>query len=315
MRPKLRLAAITAALTVLVASPTGANAASATPRLDHAVRIVQRDAQHHSGTRSKRVAWATFRYVNHTIDELRAEHEALDLHIPLPSTVEEALGRRAGACGNMVAVALAIADRLHVPARPVQVYYTMTNGQRGSHTMAEFYIHGGWRLFDILSNTVYRSRVTHRLLSLTQLKKMPLARALRRAEHRYDTGYNQHGPDVYFRYLTDPGAQVTINDHGVLTWPSHISVENIPNYIGRPATFGTRHANLSARFTGLTASQVTVHLTSGCSAGRIVARSGIRSSAPVGSSTTTVTLPVSGPNVVLSIESGGCYAILQGIDG
>lgn len=315
MRPKLTLAAISAALSVLAAAPAGANAASATPWLDHAVRIVQRDAEHHSGTRSARVAWATFRYVNRTIDELRAEHEALDLHMPLPSTVEEALRRKAGACGNMVAVALAIADRLHVPARPVEVYYTMTNGQRGSHAMAEFYIRGGWRLFDILSNTVYRSLVTHRLFSLTELKKMPPARALRRAEHRYDTGYNEHGPDVYFRYLTDPAAQVTINDHGVLTWPSHTSVENMPNYIGRPATFGTRHANLSARFTGLTASQVTVRITSGCSAGRIIARSGIASGAPVGSATTTVVLPVSGPNVVLSIEGGGCYAILQGING
>ena len=314
MHPRRALAALTAALSILLTASAGANTASDTPQLGRAVRIVQRDSHRYDGSRAKRLAWATFQYVNRTIDELKAEREAIDLHIPLPATVEETLRRRAGACGNMTAVALAIADRLGARARPVEVYYTMTNGQRGSHSMVEFYIAGGWRLFDVLSNTVYRSPVTHRLLSLTRLKKMPVARALRRAEHRYDSGLNHHGPRNYFRYLTDPNAQVTINDHGTITWPSHTSEANIPNYIGQAITFGTRRADLSARFTGLTASEVTVHITSGCPAGRITARSGVLSRAPVGSSTTTVTLPVSGPNVVLSIE-GGCYVIIHRISG
>lgn len=318
LREALRhyLKTVTVALLALVALALPGAAQAETP-LEQAAATIQHQARHYPGSRDNRISWAIFRWVNTNIRSERATRIADPSKL---TDINQAIRLRAGSCGTATTIALKLADRLDAEARPVEFYYTEPDGTLGSHIMPEFKVNGEWRLMDVLFNAVYRSPVTHKLLSARQVFAMPYRSAIRRQQTFPDTGRDLYkrgkspwkAPHNPFRYLADPRSQMTINDHGTITWPSHTARANIPNYIGQAASFGARRANLSARFTRLTANTITVRLTSGCSTGRIVAQSRTRSTAPVQSSTTTVTLPVSGPNVVISIE-GGCYAVLQGI--
>jgi hypothetical protein len=311
---------LTVALVALAAIATGPPSAhaAATPQLNRATVVVQRDARHLNGSRQSRLAWATFEYVARNINGKR--HTQLAASGRQPTTMDEAISKRAGSCGLATQTALAIADEVGLQARPVEFYYTEANGTLGSHIMAEFKVNGRWQLYDFLFGAVYRSR-GGKLLGASELWKMPLRSQLARQERIPDetrVWYTNAGHDP-FRYLADPRSEMTINDRGTVsmqrTGSGWAPGANRLAYIGEAATFGTRTGLIAQRLVSTGGSrQITVHLTSGCGSGRIVATSRITTSAALDASTTSVTLPVSGSSVVLSAQ-GGCYAIIQSIDG
>jgi hypothetical protein len=310
---------IAAGATVLI---TAANAGTDTPEprslLEQAVAAVKRNAANGHGSRADRLAWAIHRYVQRRISPSR------NVELPAserPNTVEEALRTGAGSCGNSSAVALAIAKRVGLRARPVQFYYAL-GGKPASHMAWEAWVDGGWQFHDAVQNAVYPAR-SGRLLSIRQLWRMP---ARVRLEH-FDTGPGRyrnkvvpavHGFGERLRYLIASSEAVIGGTGTVNAWRVHSSypaTPNRPDYVGithRDGTPGSFSTNLALRFRRLRAAYLRVAITgTSCTTGQLMAQSQITTTRPVATTTATVTLPVRGTVARLSVK-GGCAVVISG---
>lgn len=310
MKRALSLALIALAATISLSS--AADAAT----LDQAAASVQRMADSKPGpTRGYQLGWALMDYVHANVSPTRYANLAKK-----PVTVDEILATRAGICGSQITAALAIADRIGLKARPVEMYGS-SHGKRWSHIAIEVWANGGWRFFDVTWNTVYRKHPGARtLMSITGLRRLSVEQRL---EHKDTIGddpwrdeYTRRYGDV-FTYVT-ADEDIVIGGNGTYRLPrlgDHFRVGvDVPNYIGSLRTYGERHSNLRMRLDGLTVQSVTLKVQVLGAGGHVIARSETTASQAITPETRTVTLPVRGSSVVLSV-SGGAALVVSRVAG
>ncbi len=173
----------TTQLVLVLVLVSDVSAAPATPLTDRAVETIRRQATHMArGNPSMApeyfTALAIANFVQARVSSLN--YAVLKTEkLPLPSTVEECLQKKAGICGNHVAVFLEISRRLKLRARPVEFYFRgETPKANHSHICVEVFYRGAWRLFDVTWGTYYRipgDRRDH-LADVTRLRSSRFSR-------------------------------------------------------------------------------------------------------------------------------------------
>jgi hypothetical protein len=155
------------------------------------------------------------------------------------SNPELCLIARGGICGNQTAVAIALLERVGLPARSVQFFYSL-NGVRHSHIVPEVFIDGKWRLIDSTYGAFWTSttnKISFELLSTDEL--LGIDRVIRSdqiARFANVALLNSGDPESYFIYLHSQGS-ILRGGVGVI----NIDIEgesgretfgDLPNYLG-----------------------------------------------------------------------------------
>lgn len=191
------------------------------------------------------------------------------------------MSRGVGICGNHIAAFEAILQRLNVPVRSVQLWYTDANGARENHILAEVEWDGRWHLFDVTWGATYPSPES----TAADPNPLPIVDVLRTKPR---PTLNPNNPATRslvaiganpFAYLDGKDLSLTIADVGEVVVTPELRggtrVENfhdIPNFVGfnRPEA---RNGGLSFLFKDLVGRfDVTVNVTAhtGCSTGGLV---------------------------------------------
>ena len=228
------------------------------------------------------VAFAAMDYVQANVSTALYGYERRHPGFIVPATADEALSRGIGICGNHGAVFVAILEKLGVPVRTVQLWYTDAKGARQSHVLAEVEWDGRWHLFDVTWGATYPGPDS----TASHPDPLPIADVLRT---RPRPAWNPNNPATRinfatginpFAYLDGRELSVTIENVGeVIVRPAELrgdtrveSFHDIPNYVGfvRPEA---RIGGLFFLFKDLVGRfDVTVNVTAhqGCSTGGLV---------------------------------------------
>lgn len=154
-----------------------------------------------------------------------------------PGGTEACLTEGIGICGNHIQAFLDIMEALAIPARPVQLYFEDSVGERQNHIVAEVEWGGRWHMFD----------VTWSFIALGEDSE-PLSYTEARAGKPYRASLNHNNPWFYeyaqkidlFEYINFEKGDVIIDDNGVVRpYIQEHTAERIkygllhlPNYIG-----------------------------------------------------------------------------------
>lgn len=198
--------------------PALARSASA---LEQAVMFVRGEAEGATGLSDLAnprfrlyVALSAMSYVQTNLSSARysLEKRRQQAGFRAPDSTEACLEQGIGICGNHVRAFLDIMDRLGIPARPIQIYYTSAAVGRQSHIVTEVEWDGRWHMFD----------VTWGFVALGE-DGAPLSLAELRGGARYRARINQNNPWTVvagqsldlFEYLTAE-ADVVVDRKGTI---------------------------------------------------------------------------------------------------
>jgi hypothetical protein len=303
-----RLTTAVVLLALGLTAPAAGDTAQDQP-LDDAAATVQAMAKDGHGSRTNRLAWAIHSYVHRHVTSRRLAQLPAD---QTPTTPADALRLGAGSCGTKIQVALAIADRVGLRARPIDLYYA-NRGAPASHATWEAWI-GGWRFFDTHFNAVYRTQKGEQMsfARLWRLSPRERVRSIDTGGDRWRDHWHKRS-DPWWHYLT-ARPDVVVDGVGTVTawrvgneWPT---VPDRPSYFGvaRGQSEG-RFTQLSLRYIGLSQPFVTVQIAhTNCNPGEVSSQSQITSSVTVTPESTSITLAVQGPTATLSVS--GCAVVI-----
>ena len=123
------------------------------------------------------VALATMSYIVGHVSASQYGYLNEIAHEPLPADANSTLAAQAGICGGATTTMLAILEKLHLPARRVDVYYPTPATPSNGHTTVEVKYDGRWHWFDPTWGTVYvpSGKPQSDVLSLVQVLNLPAA--------------------------------------------------------------------------------------------------------------------------------------------